>query len=125
MSLSCASQMMGYKSVLLKHPIATDSSLQNAVLYSECVSRLDFSLNLLTPLFPSCPFRAKGYKSTIRLQLTPENIPPTLRRVHLRIVLEGTLFTRVFEADPNLKFTYAWDRRDVYRSVLAVASLSM
>ncbi|MPC77406.1 Teneurin-m [Portunus trituberculatus] len=49
------------------------------------------------------------------MQLTPDHIPATLRRVHLRIVLEGTLFTRVFEADPNIKFTYAWDRYNVYR----------
>ncbi|XP_063885071.1 teneurin-m-like isoform X4 [Scylla paramamosain] len=59
--------------------------------------------------------RANGYESTIRMQLTPDHIPATLRRVHLRIVLEGTLFTRVFEADPNIKFTYAWDRYNVYR----------
>ncbi|XP_042234258.1 teneurin-m-like isoform X2 [Homarus americanus] len=59
--------------------------------------------------------RANGYESTIRMQLTPDHIPPTLRRIHLRIVLEGTLFTRVFEADPNIKFTYAWDRLNVYR----------
>ncbi|XP_069961217.1 teneurin-m-like isoform X2 [Cherax quadricarinatus] len=59
--------------------------------------------------------RANGYESTIRMQLTPDHIPATLRRIHLRIVLEGTLFTRVFEADPNIKFTYAWDRLNVYR----------
>ncbi|XP_071540810.1 teneurin-m-like [Panulirus ornatus] len=59
--------------------------------------------------------RANGYESTIRMQLTPDHIPATLRRIHLRIVLEGTLFTRVFEADPNIKFTYAWNRFNVYR----------
>ncbi|CAL4085535.1 unnamed protein product, partial [Meganyctiphanes norvegica] len=59
--------------------------------------------------------RANGYESTLRLQLTPEYIPSSLRRVHLRIVLEGIFFSKVFEADPQIKFTYAWNRRNVYR----------
>ncbi|XP_064078294.1 teneurin-m-like isoform X3 [Macrobrachium nipponense] len=59
--------------------------------------------------------RSNGYESTLRLQLTPDRIPSTLRRVHLRIVIEGILFTRTFEADPAIKYTYAWNRRDVYR----------
>ncbi|XP_042864966.1 teneurin-m-like isoform X4 [Penaeus japonicus] len=59
--------------------------------------------------------RANGYESTLRLQLTPDRIPSSLRRVHLRIVLEGILFRKVFEADPAIKFTYAWNRMNVYR----------
>lgn len=61
------------------------------------------------------PCRANGYESTLRLQLTPDRIPSSLRRVHLRIVLEGILFRKVFEADPAIKFTYAWNRMNVYR----------
>ncbi|KAH8318477.1 hypothetical protein KR067_003830 [Drosophila pandora] len=59
--------------------------------------------------------RAAGYLSTIKLQLTPDNIPPTLHLIHLRITIEGILFERVFEADPGIKFTYAWNRLNIYR----------
>lgn len=59
--------------------------------------------------------RAAGYLSTIKLQLTPEVIPATLTLIHLRITIEGILFERVFEADPGIKFTYAWNRLNIYR----------
>ncbi|XP_076273630.1 teneurin transmembrane protein Ten-m isoform X3 [Rhynchophorus ferrugineus] len=59
--------------------------------------------------------RAAGYLSTIQLQLTPDIIPPTLKLIHLRITIEGILFEKVFEADPHIKFTYAWNRLNVYR----------
>ncbi|XP_053597810.1 teneurin-m isoform X3 [Microplitis demolitor] len=59
--------------------------------------------------------RAAGYLSTIQLQLTPESIPPTLNLIHLRITIEGILFEKTFEADPVIKFTYAWNRLNVYR----------
>ncbi|KAH8270589.1 hypothetical protein KR018_012078 [Drosophila ironensis] len=59
--------------------------------------------------------RAAGYLSTIKLQLTPDTIPPSLHLIHLRITIEGILFERVFEADPGIKFTYAWNRLNIYR----------
>lgn len=59
--------------------------------------------------------RAAGYLSTIQLQLTPEQIPPDLKLIHLRITIEGILFEKVFEADPVIKFTYSWNRLNVYR----------
>ncbi|XP_061378942.1 teneurin-m isoform X2 [Danaus plexippus] len=59
--------------------------------------------------------RAAGYLSTIQLQLTPEKVPPTLALIHLRITIEGILFEKVFEADPVIKFTYPWNRLNVYR----------
>lgn len=59
--------------------------------------------------------RAAGYLSTIKLQLTPEVVPATLTLIHLRITIEGILFERVFEADPGIKFTYAWNRLNIYR----------
>lgn len=59
--------------------------------------------------------RAAGYLSTIKLQLTPTVVPPTLSLIHLRITIEGILFERVFEADPGIKFTYAWNRLNIYR----------
>ena len=59
--------------------------------------------------------RAKGYFSTIQLQLTPQRIPNSLVRVHLLISIEGVQEEKVFEADPNIKYTYAWDRLNIYR----------
>ncbi|CAH1993726.1 unnamed protein product, partial [Acanthoscelides obtectus] len=59
--------------------------------------------------------RAAGYLSTIQLQLTPDVIPKDLKLIHLRITIEGILFEKVFEADPVIKFTYAWNRLNVYR----------
>ncbi len=58
---------------------------------------------------------ARGYLSTLELVLTPREVPPTLERVELRISIEGTLFQRTFEADPDLKFTYAWRGLNVYK----------
>ncbi|XP_067120237.1 teneurin-m-like isoform X3 [Centruroides vittatus] len=70
--------------------------------------------------------RVGGYLSTIQLQLTPDVIPPTLRMVHLRISIEGILFEKKFEADPGIKFTYAWNRRNVYRQkVYGIASATV
>ena len=59
--------------------------------------------------------RARGYLSTIELRLTPEKIPATLKTIQLRITIEGVLFEKTFEADPNLKFTYSWKRLNIYR----------
>ncbi|XP_055530573.1 teneurin-m isoform X3 [Wyeomyia smithii] len=59
--------------------------------------------------------RAAGYLSTIKLQLTPDTVPQTLKLIHLRITIEGILFERIFEADPGIKFTYPWNRLNIYR----------
>ncbi|CAL1263020.1 unnamed protein product [Larinioides sclopetarius] len=58
---------------------------------------------------------AHGYLSTIHLQLTPMNITSALRLVHLHIIIEGIFFVKAFEADPEIKFTYAWNKRNVYK----------
>lgn len=56
-----------------------------------------------------------GYSSTIQLRLTPDEVPSSLRFIHLRISIEGILFDKTFEAAPAIKFTYSWDRRNIYR----------
>ena len=58
--------------------------------------------------------RSVGYMSTIFLQLTPDQIPHGLVIIHLRISIEGLLFDKIFEAEPNLKYKFAWDRRNAY-----------
>ena len=62
--------------------------------------------------------RSVGYESTIQLQLTPSVIPDSLRLILLRITIEGILFEKTFEADADIKFTYAWDRLNVYRYLI-------
>ena len=61
--------------------------------------------------------RSAGYLSTIQLQLTPDTIPRSLNKIHLKITIEGILFEKIFEADPGIKYTYAWNRFNIYRSV--------
>ncbi|KAL7643035.1 UNVERIFIED_CONTAM: hypothetical protein RMT77_006324 [Armadillidium vulgare] len=56
-----------------------------------------------------------GYLSTLLIQLTPETLPKTLTLVYLKVVIEGTVFEKLFEADPNLNFTFAWNKRNVYK----------
>ncbi|XP_023229639.1 teneurin-m-like isoform X2 [Centruroides sculpturatus] len=58
---------------------------------------------------------AQGYLSTIHLQLTPSVIPETLRLVHLKVVVEGILLEKTFEADPDIKYTFAWNKRNIYK----------
>ena len=61
--------------------------------------------------------RAKDYLSTIQLQLTPDQVPTSLLKVHIRITIEGVVHEKVFEADPNIRYTYAWDGLNEYRQV--------
>ena len=41
-------------------------------------------------------------------------IPEQLVVVHLRIIVEGVVFERRFEADPDLSYRFMWDRRNAY-----------
>ena len=68
----------------------------------------------VTRLVYSSP-RSRGYLSTIQLQLTPDTVPATLSKIYLRITIEGELFEKIFDADPNLKYTYSWKGINVYR----------
>lgn len=56
-----------------------------------------------------------GYLSAINLQLTSSAIPPSLRIVHLRIIVEGNYFNKLFDAEPSLRYTFTWNKRNVYR----------
>jgi hypothetical protein len=58
---------------------------------------------------------AAGYMSLVRIQMTPDEVPRTLRLVHLRCAVEGVVLEKVFEADPNLKYTFAWNRLNAYK----------
>lgn len=98
-----------------KHGFQGSSPTKSAILVEsqvvqESINIPGTSLNLM---YHSS--KATGYVSTIELQLTPEKIPPTLHRIHLRISIEGILFEKTFEADPSIKFTYAWNRLNIYK----------
>lgn len=79
--------------------------------------------------------RANEFMSTISLQLTPPandqtqfKLPDELKLIHLKIIIEGNLFEQIFEPQTNLSFTYAWNRRNVYRQKsfgLSTASVSV
>ena len=62
--------------------------------------------------------RAKDYLSTIQLQLTPDEIPASLLKVRIKITIEGVVEEKVFEADSNIRYTYAWDGLNEYRQVI-------
>lgn len=74
--------------------------------------------------------RANEFMSTINLQILPENsfVPQDLKLVHLKIIIEGNLFEQLLEPQANLSFTYAWNRRNVYKQKsfgLSTASVSI
>jgi len=58
--------------------------------------------------------QTSGYMSTILIRLTPDQLPEDLLVVHLRVIVEGVVFERVFEADPDLRYRFTWDRRNAY-----------
>ena len=41
--------------------------------------------------------RAKDYLSTIQLQLTPDQVPTSLLKVHIRITIEGVVHEKVLK----------------------------
>ena len=53
--------------------------------------------------------------SVVELELTPAKIPHDLVLVHLRIVIEGNLFTKELEAKASLRYSFAWNKRNVYK----------
>jgi len=58
---------------------------------------------------------ATGYYSYLIIHLTQSDISPQLKVVHVAIEIEGSIYKHVLEADPNLKYTFTWDKRNVYK----------
>jgi len=58
---------------------------------------------------------SSAYLSVVELQLTPDKIPHDLLLVHLRIVIEGNLFSKELEAKASQTYSYAWNKRNVYK----------
>uniref|UniRef100_A0A6I8PGC2 Teneurin transmembrane protein 4 n=1 Tax=Ornithorhynchus anatinus TaxID=9258 RepID=A0A6I8PGC2_ORNAN len=59
--------------------------------------------------------RAAGYRSLLRVGLTPASVPFNLLRVHLLVAVEGRLLRRRFAAAPDLAYDFVWDKTDVYK----------
>ncbi|KAH9422932.1 Teneurin-2 [Dermatophagoides pteronyssinus] len=59
--------------------------------------------------------QSQGYSSTLDIQLTPDIIPKSLRFLLLRILIEGNIHEKIFEADPNLRYTFTWNKQNVYK----------
>lgn len=58
--------------------------------------------------------RAQGYRSLLKVTMTPAVVSMGLLKVHLMVAVEGHLFQKWFHASPNLAYTYIWDKTDAY-----------
>lgn len=125
---SLASSQHNSRAVVLRDSGMVQQSIQLPGSASQSQSESNQSVSLIY-----ISSRANEFMSTISLQLTPTSrhqfkLPQELKQVHLSIVVEGNLFEQVFEAQTNLSFTYAWNRRNVYRQKsfgLSTASVSV
>lgn len=46
--------------------------------------------------------------------MTGQTVPRDLVIIRLRVIVEGVVFERDFEADADLQYQYTWDRRNAY-----------
>jgi hypothetical protein len=58
--------------------------------------------------------QASGFFSTVYILMTLNDLPETLQQIHLKISIEGVLTKQLFDAYPNLRYEYSWDRRNAY-----------
>ncbi|KAM6972681.1 teneurin-3 [Aplochiton taeniatus] len=58
--------------------------------------------------------RAAGYKPLLKVAMTQASIPFNLMKVHLMVAVVGRLFQKWFPAQPNLSYTFIWDKTDAY-----------
>lgn len=65
-----------------------------------------------------------GYLSYLLIQLTGPFVPPTLMRIYVHVEVEGCIFTKELEPDPNLTYTYTWDKRNIYKQKVIVVFIS-
>lgn len=58
--------------------------------------------------------RAAGYRPVLKVTMTQTTIPFNLMKVHLMVAVVGRLFQKWFPAEPNLSYTFIWDKTDAY-----------
>lgn len=66
---------------------------------------------------------ATGYYSYLIIHLTQSEISPELQNVYISIEIEGSIYNHLLEADPNLKYTFTWDKRNVYKQKVSFLKL--
>lgn len=59
--------------------------------------------------------QSAGYFSLLYMRLTGSQIPSSLSHVHIRVEIEGSIYTKMYEADPDLTHVFAWNKRNVYK----------
>ena len=67
-----------------------------------------------SPLFLAYSSDRSKDSSYLDLRLTGPKVPRSLRKVVLKITIEGRVLEHVLESEKNLNFTFEWDRKDVY-----------
>lgn len=77
--------------------------IRSEIALSEPNLKLVYSSNLV-----------QGFSSSVFIQLTGDQIPDELQIIQLEIMIEGVLHSEKFDAYPNLKYEYSWDRRNAY-----------
>lgn len=40
--------------------------------------------------------------------------------MHISVEIEGSIYNHKLEADPNLKYTFTWDKRNVYKQKVSL-----
>ncbi|XP_057188722.1 teneurin-3 isoform X11 [Triplophysa rosa] len=58
--------------------------------------------------------RGAGYRPVLKVTMTQATIPFNLMKVHLMVAVVGRLFQKWFPAEPNLSYTFIWDKTDAY-----------
>lgn len=44
-------------------------------------------------------------------------------RIYVHVEVEGCIFTKELEPDPNLTYTYTWDKRNIYKQKVNIVYL--
>ena len=57
---------------------------------------------------------ASSALSSLTMILTPNTIPESLYRVHVKITVAGLVSKKVLEAEESLVYKYSWNKRNVY-----------
>ena len=51
---------------------------------------------------------------TLNISLSGSTVPPSLKRIELRVEVAGRIFNQSFPAAPNQKYVFTWDGKDGY-----------
>jgi len=62
--------------------------------------------------------QSAGYLATLIVHLTSRRPPVNLALVHLRVVVEGVDTQQVLVAQPNLNYTFSWNRLNAYQQTV-------